>query len=112
MPTHMKKKIKSFRVSRKYLTSVNDTRTITLFYPSGQKVEGTAVGTKDHPKFTEFRNKLEKLGYIQTERNWINGDRVLKSFILNGMKLKKGDKFACACALEIQIRVYKNYEKK
>jgi len=103
--------MKSFRINKKYLTSVDDTRPITLFLSHGKKVEGTAIGTKDHPKFTEFRNKLEKLSYIQTERNWINGDRVLKPFIVNGMKLKKGDKFFCACALDIQIRVYKEYNK-
>jgi hypothetical protein len=54
---------------------------------------------------------MEKLGYIQTERAWSNGDSVLKPFIINGMKLKKGDKFACACALSIQLKVYKKYKK-
>jgi len=104
--------MKSFRIDKKYLKSVDDTRTITFFMPSGQKIEGTTIGTKDHPKFTEFRNKLEKLGYIKTERSWYNGDRALKSFIVNGMKLKKGDKFCCACALSIQIGVYKKYDNK
>ena len=103
--------MKSFRINSKYLTSVDDTRDITFVMPSGEKVEGTTIGTKDHPKFTEFRDKLEKLGYIQTERNWVNGDRVLKPFIVNGMKLKKGDKFCCACALDIQISVHKKYNK-
>ena len=103
--------MKSFRINKKYLTSVDDTRDITFVMPSGALVEGTTIGTKDHPKFTEFRNKLEKLGYIETERAWSNGDRALKPFIVNGMKLKKGDKFACACALDIQISVYKKYKK-
>lgn len=103
--------MKSFRINKKYLTSVDDTRDITFVMPSGEKVEGTTIGTKDHPKFTEFRDKLEKLGYIKTERAWNNGDRALKSFIVNGMKLKKGDKFCCACALGIQISVYKEYNK-
>ena len=103
--------MKSFRIIKKYLTSVDDTRDITFVMPSGALVEGTTIGTKDHPKFAEFRNKLEKLGYIKTERSWSNGDRVLKPFIVNGMKLKKGDKFACACALDIQISVYKKYKK-
>lgn len=103
--------MKSFRINKKYLTSVDDTRDITFVMPSGALVEGTAIGTKDHPKFTEFRDKLEKLGYIKTERAWSNGDIVLKPFIVNGMKLKKGDKFACACALSIQLKVYKKYNK-
>ena len=103
--------MKSFRINSKYLTSVDDTRPITFVMPSGALVEGTIIGTKDHPKFTEFRNKLEKLGYIKTERSWYNGDRTLKPFIINGMKLKKGDKFCCACALDIQIKVYKEYNK-
>ena len=107
----MATKTKSFRIKSEYLTSVDDTRTIIFEYPSGQKVKGTAIGTKDHPKFAEFRNKLEKLGYIKTDRVSVNGDRVLKPFIVNGMKLDKGDKFCCACALEIQIKVYKKYNK-
>jgi len=107
----MKAKIRSFRIDKKYLTSVDDTRDITFVMPSGEKVEGTIMGRKDHPKFTEFRNKLEKLGYIKTERSWVNGDRALKPFIINGMKLKKGDKFCCACALDIQISVYKKHKK-
>lgn len=107
----MATKIKSFRIKSEYLTSVDDTRPITFVMPSGQKVEGKAIGTKDHPKFTEFRDKLEKLGYIKTEREWNNGDRALKPFIVNGMELKKGDKFCSAGALGIQIKVYKEYNK-
>ena len=103
--------MKSFRINSKYLTSVDDTRDITFVMPSGALVKGTTIGTKDHPKFTEFRDKMEKLGYIKTERAWSNGDSVLKPFIINGMKLKKGDKFACACALSIQLKVYKKYNK-
>lgn len=102
--------MKSFRINSKYLTSVDDTRDITFVMPSGEKVEGTIMGRKDHPKFTEFRDKLEKLGYIKTERSWVNGDRALKPFIVNGMKLKKDDKFCSADALDIQIKVYKKYK--
>jgi hypothetical protein len=58
---------------------------------------------KDHDEFTSLRNQLEKLGYIKTERNWWNGDHVLKSFKLNGWVIRKHGKFPCAAALGISI---------
>ena len=60
-------------------------------------------GNKDHDEFTSLRNQLEKLGYIKTERNWWNGDQVLKSFKLNGWVIRKNDNFPCAAALGISI---------
>lgn len=59
---------------------------------------------KDHDEFTNLRNQLEQLGYIKTERNWWNGDCVLKSFKLNGWVIRKGAKFPCAAALGISIK--------
>jgi len=59
--------------------------------------------TKDHPMFTELREQLEREGYIEVQRGWWNGDRVLKSFKLNEWTFKRGDKFSCASAMKNSI---------
>jgi hypothetical protein len=66
---------------------------------------GTAHGSADHPEFAKLRNRLEKDGYIRAERNWVNGDVVLKGFRLNGMTFSKGEQFPCAAALQTQMAV-------
>ena len=70
-------------------------------------VKGESYGTKDHPEFTKLRNRLCKLGYIQIESSYWNGDRVLKPFKLNELTLKKGEQFLCACALGIRLDLLK-----
>jgi hypothetical protein len=60
----------------------------------------TSQSTKDHPEFTRFREQLGSEGYIEIERGWWNGDRVIKPFVFNGKKFKKGEKFPCACAMK------------
>lgn len=66
----------------------------------------------DHPEFTKLRNQLEELGYIKTQRNWWNGDRVLKSFKLNGWTFRKNHKFPCAAALNNSIKCAKKFNWK
>ena len=44
--------------------------------------KSVSISNKDHDEFTKLRNQLEELGYIETQRSWWNGDRVLKSFKL------------------------------
>jgi len=70
-----------------------------------------SVGTKDHPKFTQLREQLEREGYIQVERGWWNGDRVLKPFSLNGVKFKKHDQFSCAAAMKHYLEFQRKYLK-
>ena len=65
--------------------------------------KGVSISNKDHDEFTKLRNQLEELGYIETQRGWWNGDRVLKSFKLNGWTFRKGHKFPCASALSNSI---------
>ena len=65
--------------------------------------KSVSIGNKDHDEFTKLRNQLEELGYIETERSWWNGDRVLKPFMLNEWKFKKGHKFPCAAAMRGSI---------
>jgi hypothetical protein len=69
-------------------------------------------GNKDHDEFTSLRNQLEQLGYIKTERNWWNGDQVLKSFKLNGWVIRKNDNFPCAAALGSSIYCANKFGRK
>jgi hypothetical protein len=57
----------------------------------------------DHPKFTELRNNLEKLGYISTCREISNGDYVLKPFYLNDVFFAKQAQFPCAPAIHYDL---------
>lgn len=56
------------------------------------------TSSEEHPEFTELRETLNELGYIHVERNYVNGDRVLKPFKLNGLILETGDQFRSASA--------------
>ena len=71
--------------------------------------KSVTIGSKDHDEFTKLRNQLEEQGYIKTERNWWNGDRVLKPFYLNGWRFKKNHRFPCATALKNSIHCAKKY---
>ena len=111
----MKLAHKQFKLKRAHITSVSHTEHIVLEVPEearalfkifNHKLEGYAHSSLiDHPEFTKMRNRLEKQGYIQIEHGWINGDRVLKPFSLNGFKFKKHDKFPCASAMDIWLSV-------
>ena len=57
---------------------------------------GLSISNKDHDEFTKLRNQLEELSYIVTQRNWWNGDRVVKSFKLNEWTFRKNHKFPSA----------------
>jgi len=61
------------------------------------------ISNKDHDEFTKLRNHLEELGYIETQRGWWNGDRVIKGFKLNEWTFRKGQKFCCAGAMRVAI---------
>ena len=71
--------------------------------------KGLSISNKDHDEFTKLRNQLEELGYIQTQRSWWNGDRVLKSFKLNGWTFRKGHGFPCAAAMKTSITCARKY---
>ena len=111
----MKLAHKQFKLKREHITSVSHTEHIVLEVPEearalfkifNHKLEGYAHSSLiDHPEFTKMRNRLEKQGYIQIEHGWVNGDRALKPFSLNGFKFKKHDKFPCASAMDIWLSV-------
>ena len=71
----------------------------------------TSMSSKDHPEFAKLRDELENLGYIETQRSWWNGDRVIKGFKLNGYPLKKGERFYCAAAMKGSFSMVKLYKK-
>ena len=68
-----------------------------------------SISNKDHDEFTKLRDRLEAEGYIQTQRNYWNGDVVLKPFYLNGWHFKKNYQFPCAAALQTRIVCARKY---
>lgn len=66
-------------------------------------INWSSHGDVDHPSFTRLRNHLEAKGYIETQRSWVNGDRVLRKFILNGVTFEPGDKFLSASAMRWKL---------
>jgi hypothetical protein len=75
------------------------------------KGEGTwsMTGSDDGPEFKALRNQLEELGYITCERMWWNGDRVVKSFKLNGIQFKKDQQFSSGAALKFHMEFLKKH---
>jgi hypothetical protein len=71
----------------------------------------SSTGTKDHPEFSELREQLGTDGYIEIQRSWWNGDRVLKPFVFNGVEFEVGEKFCCACAMAGHLKFAKEYKK-
>ena len=63
----------------------------------------SSMHTEDHPDFADLRNKLESQGFIECQRSWWNGDRVLKPFKLNGAPFYKGEKFSCGAAIKYTV---------
>lgn len=71
----------------------------------------STTGSDDGPEFKALRNRLEELGYIECQRSWWNGDRVVKSFQLNGLKFKKGEQFSSGAALKFHLEFLRNRKK-
>lgn len=72
----------------------------------GYSWNGTGwISSEDHPAFTSLRNRLEKDGYIKTERSWSNGDRVTKPFYMNNMYFEIGEQFSCAPAQGVSYKI-------
>jgi len=65
--------------------------------------------SEDHPEFAKLREHLGEQGYIEIQRGWWNGDRVLKPFTLNGLKFKIGKQFSCAGAMGTHFAVRAKY---
>jgi len=63
----------------------------------------SSTHSEDHPEFTRLRDHLGELGYISIERGWWNGDRVLKSFTLNGVAFEPGEQFPSAAPMKFHL---------
>ena len=77
-----------------------------------QHHEITSVRSDDSPEFQTLRNQLEAQGYIECERNWWNGDRVLQPFALNGVLFDTGDKFCSGAAMQHHLKFEREYQNK
>ena len=97
-------------VRHEYRTEINDK--YDLVKAIKQPVVMSSISNKDHDEFTKLREYLGENGYIEIQRGWWNGDRVLKSFKLNGFTLNKGAQFPCAAAMGVSIKVAKKYGRK
>jgi hypothetical protein len=105
-----------FTIDIEYLTSVTQKTSLSRFanketltpdeLAEALVYENTSytISTIDHPEFTKLRESLERDRYIYVQRGWWNGDEVLKPFILNGFKFKRGNRFPCASALGIAMK--------
>lgn len=70
---------------------------------SGGGKSGTISKDVDHPAFAALREHLGREGFIEIERGWRNGDRVIKPFYLNDVFFDKGKKFVCASAMKYTL---------
>ena len=106
--------MKAFTLSEEYLTSV----TVYIDYmkdrPEDEQLIAKLKGymfcsshTEDHPEFDKLRRELEAEGYIHVTRGSWNGDTVLRSFMFNGAKFKKGEMFPCGAAMAGHLKYIK-----
>jgi hypothetical protein len=63
----------------------------------------SSTHSEDHPEFARLRDQLGELGYIRIEQGWWNGDRVLKSFSLNGVAFEPGEQFCSAAPMKFHL---------
>lgn len=113
----------NFEIDEKYITSVPVVKSWSVFDNKKDLTEDdlililkgedrfTSHSTNDHPEFALLRNKLEELGYIQTQRQWWNGDVVLKEFTLNGYRFNVDDTFYSACAMSNHLSIRKKKQR-
>ncbi len=64
----------------------------------------SSIASRDHPEFAALRDRLEARGFIETQRQWWNGDRVLRPFRLNGADFEPGEQFPCGLAMRIHLK--------
>lgn len=116
--------LKNFTIDEQYLTSVTVRQEYDFIKDRNNPTDedlikilkgfdkSVSISSKDHDEFTKLREMLGQLGYISIQRGWWNGDRVLKSFKLNGWIFRKGHKFLSACALGNSIQSAKARNRK
>ena len=95
-----------YYIDEEYLTSVN----VRYSWVSGDGEKCSTQSSVDHPSFAALREHLGAKGYIEIERKWWNGDRVLKPFKLNTYDFMPDDQFSSAGAMGVSFRVKQKYE--
>lgn len=69
-----------------------------------------SIGSDDCKEFKALRNQLEEQGYIQCSRQSWNGDIVLKTFFLNGVRFDADDRFFSGAAMKYHLQSARRYE--
>jgi len=93
-------------IDEEYLTSVP----VKYSWVRGSGGKCSTGSHVDHPSFTALREHLGARGYIEMERGWWNGDKVLKPFKLNTYDFMPGEQFSSGSAMGNHFRVLKKYE--
>ena len=70
----------------------------------------SVMGSDDSPEFKALRNQLEAQGYIRCQRSWWNGDQVLKTFFLNGVRFDPDDQFPSGAAMKLHLEFARKNE--
>jgi hypothetical protein len=70
----------------------------------------SVMGADDSTEFKALRNQLEAEGYIQCQRSWWNGDCVLKTFFLNGVRFDPDDQFCSGAAMKLHLQFARKRE--
>lgn len=98
--------IHEFEIDEEYLTSVVVAYGFSAAHENkdGEITKCSTHGTTDHPSFAALRNHLESRGFIEVERSFWNGDRVLVPFKLNGHLFEKGEKFPSGGAMKGHLK--------
>jgi hypothetical protein len=96
-----------FMIKEEYLTTCNEA--FTWIDPIGGAESGTISKAVDHPAFAALRLHLELKGFIEVQRGWINGDRVIKPFYLNKVYFDVGEKFVSSSAMYGHLKYRKKY---
>lgn len=93
-------------IDDEYLTSV----TAKYSWVRGSGGKCSITSHVDHPSFTALREHLGATGYIEIQRGWWNGDRVLKPFKLNTRDFMPDDQFSSGSAMGNHFRVKQKHE--
>jgi hypothetical protein len=115
--------MKHFTIDPAYITSV--TKVVTYNFYANKKeltadelvevLQGKGVSTitssEDHPEFAKLRKQLSDEGFVAVECNWVNGDVVTKSFVLNNKLFKKDERFVCASAMHYSLQHQEDYNE-
>lgn len=96
-----------FFIKEEYLTTCNEA--FTWIKPNGHGPSGTISKHVDHPAFKALREHLGRNGFVDIERGWVNGDRVIKPFYLNDVYFAVGDKFVSGAAMQGDLRFKRKY---